>query len=90
VPLGDLDADDLRALSDLADAVGDQHLHLTRNQNVALHHVPLDAVPAVRARLRVIGLDSRAPISPPTCASAPADRSAAWRSLPRRRWARSC
>jgi len=56
VPLGDLDSDDLRALADLADAVADQRLHLTKNQNVLLRHVPLGEVPALRARLAAIGL----------------------------------
>jgi sulfite reductase beta subunit-like hemoprotein len=56
VPLGDLDSDDLRALADLADAVVDERLCLTKNQNVMLRHVPLEAVPTVRARLAAIGL----------------------------------
>jgi sulfite reductase beta subunit-like hemoprotein len=56
VPLGDLDVDDMDALAELADTVADEHLYLTRNQNVMLRHVPLKAVAGVRTALADLGL----------------------------------
>lgn len=56
VPLGDLDTEDIRALADLADAFGDERLYLTKNQNAMFRHVPLEFVPAIRARLADLGL----------------------------------
>ncbi|MGH8887569.1 MAG: hypothetical protein ACRDYX_20850, partial [Egibacteraceae bacterium] len=56
VPLGDLDVEDVRALADLADAFADERLYLTKNQNAMLRHVPLEAVPVIRARLEALGL----------------------------------
>lgn len=79
VPLGDLDGDDLRMLADLADDLGDATLYLTRNQNVALRDVTLEAVPSVRERLAACGLglagadqasDVRACTGGPVCALA--------------------
>ena len=55
VPLGDVDGDDVRTLADLADAVADGRLRLTRNQNVSLF-LPVDAVPGLEARLEGLGL----------------------------------
>lgn len=88
VPLGDIDADDLRTLADLADDFADERLYLTRNQNVALRHVPLPAVTAVRNGLATVGLglqgadqagDVRACTGGPVCALAitPAQRAGA-------------
>jgi sulfite reductase beta subunit-like hemoprotein len=85
VPLGDVDSDDVRALAAMADEVGDEHLYLTRNQNVMLRHVPLAAVPAVRSALDRLGLslegsdqanDVRACTGGPVCSLAltPAQR----------------
>jgi sulfite reductase beta subunit-like hemoprotein len=56
VPLGDIYADELRLLADVADDLADQHLHLTRNQNVMLRWVPVEAVSAVKAALARVGL----------------------------------
>jgi sulfite reductase beta subunit-like hemoprotein len=56
VPLGDLDVDELVALAELADTVADQHLYLTRNQNVLFRHVPIKAVAGLRAALSELGL----------------------------------
>lgn len=56
VPMGDLYADELRVLADVADDLADQRIHLTRNQNVMLRYVPLEAVPAVRNALDAVGL----------------------------------
>ena len=56
VPLGDLDTEDWRLCADLAADLGDDHLHLTKNQNVMFRHVPLDAVPAIRKQLSAVGL----------------------------------
>src|SRR2546427_835097 len=56
IPLGDLDTDDWRVLAGIADEVGDEHLYLTRNQNVMFRHVRIEAVPAIRAALRRLGL----------------------------------
>lgn len=77
VPLGDLDADDLRGLADLADELADAELVLTRRQNVTLRHVAIEAVPAARDRLAALGLsleggaqagDLRACTGGPVCA----------------------
>lgn len=56
VPLGDLDSEDLRELASLADTIGDEHLHLTRNQNVMFRHVRIEEVPFVRTTLGAMGL----------------------------------
>ncbi|MDQ4149177.1 MAG: hypothetical protein M3164_04185, partial [Actinomycetota bacterium] len=88
VPLGDLDSEDLRVLADLAEEFGDEHLYLTRNQNVMLRYVSLASVPALRASLESLGLglenadqstDVRACTGGPVCSLAitPAQRIAA-------------
>lgn len=56
VPLGDLYAEELRVLADVADDLGDQRIYLTRNQNVMLGWIPIEAVPAVRTALESVGL----------------------------------
>lgn len=56
VPLGDIDASDLRELARLADDFGDERLYLTRNQNVMLRHVRTEEVPVVREVLERMGL----------------------------------
>ncbi|HVL98332.1 MAG TPA: nitrite/sulfite reductase [Egibacteraceae bacterium] len=79
VPLGDVDGEDLRMLARLAEELGDATLYLTRNQNVALRDVALEAVPHVRQRLASCGLgvrgadqasDVRACTGGPVCALA--------------------
>ncbi len=94
VPLGDLDGEDLRALADLADAAGDEHLHLTRNQNVLLRHVAVEAVAGVRDHLAALGLglegadsamDVRACTGGPVCALAITPAPAAGAALLRSR-----
>ena len=56
VPLGDVDASDLRVLAHLADSFADEHLYLTRNQNVMFRHVRTEEVPVVREAVERIGL----------------------------------
>lgn len=56
VPLGDLDADDLRVVADLADAVAGGTLTVTKNQDLLLRDVALADVPRVRAALEPAGL----------------------------------
>lgn len=56
VPLGDIYANELRVLADVADDLGDQHIYLTKNQNLMFRHVSIDAVPALRSALASIGL----------------------------------
>jgi sulfite reductase beta subunit-like hemoprotein len=56
VPLGDLDTDDCRALAEIAEDHGDEHLYLTRNQNLMFRHVRLGEVPIVRERVSGMGL----------------------------------
>lgn len=56
VPLGDIDATDLRVLAHLADDFGDEHLYLTRNQNVMFRHVRIEEVPVVREAVVRLGL----------------------------------
>lgn len=88
IPLGDVDGDDWRALAALATEVGDEHLYLTRNQNVMLRHVPVAAVSAIRSVLGRLGLglegtdqarDVRSCTGGPVCSLAltPAQRLAA-------------
>jgi len=79
VPLGDVDGEDLRMLAALSEGAADATLYLTRNQNVRLRDVALDAVPLVRERLSACGLslegadqavDVRACTGGPVCALA--------------------
>lgn len=56
VPLGDLDAAELRALADLAERHGDGALHLTRSQDVVLRDVPVHAVSDLRLEVAEAGL----------------------------------
>ena len=56
VPMGDLDADELVALTNLSVGFADGSLHLTRNQNVALRDVRVEAVSEVRRRLSALDL----------------------------------
>jgi sulfite reductase beta subunit-like hemoprotein len=56
VPLGDVDTDDWRVLAGIADDFGDEHLYLTRNQNVMFRHVRIETVPALRQELARMGL----------------------------------
>lgn len=85
VPLGDIDADDLRVLAHLADDFADEHLYLTRNQNVMFRHVRTEEVPVLREAVERIGLslegtdqarDVRACTGGPVCSLAltPAQR----------------
>jgi sulfite reductase beta subunit-like hemoprotein len=55
VPLGDLLADELRILAELARG-GDGYIYLTRNQNLQYRNVPVARVAALRAELSTIGL----------------------------------
>ena len=85
VPLGDIDAEDLRTLARLADDFGDEHLYLTRNQNVMFRHVRIEEVAVLREVLGNLGLglegtdqarDVRACTGGPVCSLAltPAQR----------------
>lgn len=85
VPLGDVDADDLRVLADIADILGDERLHVTKNQNVMFRHVRIEEVPTLREMTGVLGLglegadqagDVRACTGGPVCSLAltPAQR----------------
>ncbi|MBW3576530.1 MAG: nitrite/sulfite reductase [Actinobacteria bacterium] len=88
IPLGDLDADDLRGLAGLAGRYADGVLHLTRDQDITLRHVPLGAVPALRGDLGDLGLavagttaarDVRACTGGPVCSLAiTASQQVAW------------
>jgi len=55
-PPGDVDAAQMRALADLAEAYSLDELRITHMQNVVLPHVRLDDVPALWARLVEAGL----------------------------------
>lgn len=85
VPLGDVDTDDWRILAAIADTFGDEHLYLTRNQNVMFRHVRIEHVPFLRQELARLGLglegtdqarDVRTCIGGPVCSLAltPAQR----------------
>jgi sulfite reductase beta subunit-like hemoprotein len=56
VPLGDVDTDDWRTLAGIAEDFGDEHLYLTRNQNVMFRHVRIEVVPVLRQELARMGL----------------------------------
>lgn len=56
VPMGDVDAEDWRAMADLASDFADDNLYITRNQNVMFRHVPLAKVPILRKGLGEVGL----------------------------------
>jgi sulfite reductase beta subunit-like hemoprotein len=56
VPLGDVDTDDWRILAGIADDFGDEHLYLTRNQNVMFRHVRIETVPVLRREISRMGL----------------------------------
>jgi sulfite reductase beta subunit-like hemoprotein len=56
LPLGDTFGGELELLADLADRHGDGHLTLTRDQDVALRNVPVEAVDLVRSAIAERGL----------------------------------
>ena len=56
VPLGDIDAEDLRVLAQVADTFGDEQLCVTRNQNLMLRHVRIEDVASVREIVTSLGL----------------------------------
>ncbi|HEX3620776.1 MAG TPA: nitrite/sulfite reductase [Acidimicrobiales bacterium] len=56
VPMGDVCGADFDALADLADRYCDGFLNLSRDQNVVLRNVPVDAVTAIRMALLARGL----------------------------------
>jgi sulfite reductase beta subunit-like hemoprotein len=56
VPIGDMDATDLRLLADLCERHADGSLHLTRNQNVTFRNVPVEEVGELLAGLAEAGL----------------------------------
>lgn len=56
VPMGDLCGADFDVLADLAERHGDGFLNLSRDQNLVLRNVPVDAVAPIRAALAARGL----------------------------------
>ncbi len=56
IPEGNLTADQMHALADLASTTGDGVLRLTMNQNLILGFIPLSNLKRLYAALRVIGL----------------------------------
>jgi precorrin-3B synthase len=63
--LGRIDAGQLRALADLAEAEGSGELRLTPWQGLLLPNIPMPQVPRVQQELRALGLllDAREPLS---------------------------
>src|SRR5215207_6570591 len=65
VPMGDLSGHELEAIAQLAERYGDGALHLSRDQDVVLRDVDVDAVEALRDALAEYSLgvlgDSRSP-----------------------------
>jgi sulfite reductase beta subunit-like hemoprotein len=65
VPMGDLSGRELAAIADLADRYAGGALHLSRDQDVVLRDVPVDAIDALRGALteQSLGIlgDSRSP-----------------------------
>jgi len=56
VPLGDVDVQDWNELARIADQYADEHLYVTRNQNLMFRHVRIEEVPVVRQILGELGL----------------------------------
>ena len=56
VPMGDLCGADFDALGELAERYGDGFLNLSRDQNVVLRNVPIEAVARIRSALVARGL----------------------------------
>jgi sulfite reductase beta subunit-like hemoprotein len=56
IPMGDLCGADFDALGDLAERYGDGFLNLSRDQNVVLRNVPINAVSKIRTALVARGL----------------------------------
>jgi sulfite reductase beta subunit-like hemoprotein len=65
VPMGDLSGRELDAIADLAERYGDRALHLSRDQDVVLRDISVDAIDALRDALAEHSLgilgDSRSP-----------------------------
>jgi sulfite reductase (ferredoxin) len=72
-PLGDLDAQALRALARLARAHGSGDVRTTIRQELLLRDVPVDRLLALHAELRTLGLAdpvARTPLDPVSCPGA--------------------
>ncbi|RMG16252.1 MAG: nitrite/sulfite reductase [Deltaproteobacteria bacterium] len=59
LPLGRVTPEQLETLADLADHYADSVLHVTTRQDVQLHFVALDDVPALLRRLARVGITTR-------------------------------
>ncbi|HZU21751.1 MAG TPA: hypothetical protein VE998_02900, partial [Terriglobales bacterium] len=59
VPSGVLDAEQLRALAQVAEAFSTRRVHLTTRENVQFHFVKLEHVPAIMRLLAAAGLTTR-------------------------------
>ncbi|HMJ11453.1 MAG TPA: hypothetical protein VK524_08590 [Polyangiaceae bacterium] len=59
IPFGKLSADQLDAMSDLAEEYSDSILHVTTRQDIQLHFVHIEDTPDLMRRLAAVGITSR-------------------------------
>ena len=59
IPFGKLTADQLDALSDLAEEYSDQILHVTTRQDIQLHFIHIEDTPDIMRRLAAVGITTR-------------------------------
>jgi sulfite reductase (ferredoxin) len=59
IPFGKLTADQLDALSELAEEYSDQILHVTTRQDIQLHFIHIEDTPDIMRRLAAVGITTR-------------------------------
>ncbi len=59
IPYGGMTAEQLEALSDLADEYSDGILHITTRQDIQLHYVHIDDTPDLMRRLAAVGITTQ-------------------------------
>jgi sulfite reductase (ferredoxin) len=59
IPFGKLSADQLDALSELAEEYSDQILHVTTRQDIQLHFIHIEDTPDIMRRLAAVGITTR-------------------------------
>ena len=91
LPLGDITADQLRALADIARKYVKETIRTTVEQNIVLRWVSEGDLPALYSELKAAGLARRpAPGPSSTSRRAPAPTPASWGSRRRAAWRASC
>ncbi|HWZ87336.1 MAG TPA: hypothetical protein VNW92_00765, partial [Polyangiaceae bacterium] len=59
IPFGKMSADQLDALSELAEEYSDQILHVTTRQDIQLHFIHIEDTPDIMRRLAAVGITTR-------------------------------